>query len=106
MPTKVNALVCNSLTKDLSGLAFEAIEIGELSAESLLIRVKAASVNFPDLLMSQGLYQHKPNLRFPHATNGYAIIYQDADGNTCFNKSHVIYLGSQLPPKKDTLCQL
>ena len=64
------------------------------------------------LLIEQGAmcsrqpYQHKPNLRFPHATNGYAIIYQDADGNTCFNKSHVIYLGSQLPPKKDTLCQL
>ena len=74
MPTKVNALVCNSLTKDLSGLAFEAIEIGELSAESLLIRVKAASVNFPDLLMSQGLYQHKPNLPFVLGMEGSGIV--------------------------------
>jgi len=63
------------------------------------------------LLIEQGAmctrqpYQHKSNLRFPHATNGYAVIYQDEDGNTCFNKSHVVYLGSQLPPKKDSLCK-
>ena len=62
------------------------------------------------LLIEQGAmcarqpYQHKSDLRFPHAMNGYAVIYQDDNGNTCFNKSHVVYLGSQLPPKKEILC--
>ena len=61
------------------------------------------------LLIEQGAmcarqpYQHKSDLRFPHAMNGYAVIYQDYEGNTCFNKSHVVYLGSQLPPKKEIL---
>lgn len=61
------------------------------------------------LLIEQGAmcsrqpYQHKSDLRFPHAMNGYAVIYQDDEGNTCFNKSHVVYLGSQLPPKKEIL---
>lgn len=61
------------------------------------------------LLIEQGAmcdrqpYQHKPDLRFLHAMNGYAVIYQDEQGNTDFNKSHVIYLGSMLPPKKELL---
>lgn len=59
------------------------------------------------LLIEQGAmcdrqpYQHKPDLRFLHAMNGYAIIFQDENGNTDFNKSNVIYLGSMLPPKKE-----
>jgi predicted phosphodiesterase len=32
--------------------------------------------------------------------NGYAVIYQDQEGNTDFNYSHVFYLGEIVPPKK------
>lgn len=61
------------------------------------------------LLIEQGAlcdrqpYQHKSDLRFLHAMNGYAVIYQDDEGNTDFNKSHVVYLGSMLPVKKAVL---
>ena len=48
-------------------------------------------------------YQHKADLRFPHAMNGYAVIYQDEEGNTDFTESRVFYLGSQLPPKKEII---
>ena len=48
-------------------------------------------------------YQHKADLRFPHAMNGYAVIFQDEEGNTDFSKSKVYYLGSQLPPKKEAI---
>lgn len=34
------------------------------------------------------------------AQNGYAVIYQDEDGNTDFNRSGPIYLGQSVPPKK------
>ena len=34
---------------------------------------------------------------------GYAVIYQDKDGNTDFNRSNVTYLGEALPPKKPIL---
>ena len=46
-------------------------------------------VFFNKLLIEQGAmcsrqpYQHKSDLRFPHAMNGYAVIYQDEEGNTC-----------------------
>lgn len=35
--------------------------------------------------------------------NGYAVIYQDEEGNTDFNKSHIVYLGEVIPPKKPLL---
>jgi hypothetical protein len=34
------------------------------------------------------------------AMNGYAVIYQDAEGNTDFNKSGFVYLGQLLPVDK------
>jgi len=53
------ALVCSSLSDDLSGVSLSEIEISEPKDQEILIEVKAASVNFPDLLMTQGKYQHK-----------------------------------------------
>jgi len=35
--------------------------------------------------------------------NGYAVIYQDAEGNTDFNRSGPIYLGQCIPVKKETI---
>ena len=61
------------------------------------------------LLIEQGAmahklpYQFQPDLRFKNAMNGYAIIYQDSNGNTNFNDSQPIYLGSHLPTKKEIL---
>ena len=74
MTAEVNALVCKSLTEDLSGLSFEKIKIKDLTSNDLLIKVKAASVNFPDLLMSKGLYQHKPTLPFVLGMEGSGVV--------------------------------
>ena len=42
--------------------------------QQILIKVKAASVNFPDLLMTQGKYQHKPDLPFVLGMEGAGIV--------------------------------
>lgn len=49
-------------------------------------------------------YLHSPrsDYRFNYQ-NGYAVIYQDADGNTDFNLSGPVYMGESLPPKKNAL---
>jgi len=59
------------------------------------------------LLIEQGcledvtLYAHSPKLQYTGTgENGYAVLYQDAKGNTDFNKSGPIFLGELLPPKK------
>lgn len=62
------------------------------------------------LLMEQGCfaglmkYSHEPSLRYTdNAVNGYAVIYQDDEGNTDFNESRVYYLGEALPRKKQLI---
>lgn len=48
------------------------------------------------------LHSPKSDYRFNYQ-NGYAVIYQDAEGNTDFNLSGPIYMGESLPPKKEAL---
>ena len=68
------ALVCSSLSDDLSGVSLSEIEISEPKDQEILIEVKAASVNFPDLLMTQGKYQHKPDIPFVLGMEGSGIV--------------------------------
>ena len=48
------------------------------------------------------LHSAKSDYRFNYQ-NGYAVIYQDAEGNTDFNLSGPVYMGESLPPKKAAL---
>jgi NADPH:quinone reductase len=60
----MRALVCHRLSEDFSGVDVRDIPVPEPGAGEVRIRVRAASVNFPDLLMCQGLYQYKPEPPF------------------------------------------
>ena len=71
---KTTSLVCETLTDDLSGVSLKEVELPKISSDQLLIKVKAASVNFPDLLMTQGKYQHKPDLPFVLGMEGAGIV--------------------------------
>ena len=71
---KTTSLVCEKLTDDLSGVSLKEVELPKISPNQLLIKVKAASVNFPDLLMTQGKYQHKPDLPFVLGMEGSGVV--------------------------------
>jgi NADPH2:quinone reductase len=58
------ALVCRHLADDFGGLGVETLRLPAPGPGQVLVRVRAAAVNFPDLLMSQGRYQHQPELPF------------------------------------------
>ncbi|MEO0417920.1 MAG: NADPH:quinone oxidoreductase family protein [Pseudomonadota bacterium] len=60
----MKALRVESLSEDLSGLAFTDTPAPERQRGEILVRVHAASLNFPDLLMTKGKYQFKPELPF------------------------------------------
>ncbi len=59
----MRALVCRRLD-GLDGVAVGDLPAPELDHGSVRIRVRAAGVNFPDLLIIQGLYQERPELPF------------------------------------------
>jgi NADPH:quinone reductase len=56
----MKALVCKAYGGDLSTLAFEDVKLPPLGPDEVRVRMRAASVNFPDLLMTEGKYQFKP----------------------------------------------
>lgn len=62
--TTMRAFVCREITEDRSGAALSELPVPTPKPGEALIKVKAASVNFPDLLMCQGKYQLKPPLPF------------------------------------------
>ena len=92
--TKVNALVCNSISEDLSGISLDSISLPNLNSNDVLVKVKAASVNFPDLLMSQGKYQHKPNLPFVLGMEGSGIIEDKGKSVNNFKQGDEVMFGS------------
>ncbi|MBI1684581.1 NADPH:quinone oxidoreductase family protein [Caulobacter hibisci] len=60
----MKALVVESLAPDFAGCALREVPTPTPGAGEVLVRIKAASVNFPDLLMTRGEYQLKPPLPF------------------------------------------
>ena len=56
----MQALRVERLTDDLSGTQLLDLPVPERAAGEVLVRVHAASLNFPDLLMTRGDYQFKP----------------------------------------------
>ena len=91
---KTTALVCETLTDDLSGVTLKELELPEILPKQLLIKVKAASVNFPDLLMTQGKYQHKPELPFILGMEGAGVVEEIGTEVSKFKKGDEVTFGS------------
>jgi NADPH:quinone reductase len=73
------AWVCTALTGE------ESLELREWQTPALLpggirIRVRAASVNYPDVLMIRGLYQARPDPPFVAGTECAGVVTEVGDG--------------------------
>ena len=66
----------------------------EILPQQMLIKVKAASVNFTDLLMTKGKYQHKPDLHFVLGMEGEGIVQEIGSEVTKFKVGDEITFGS------------
>ena len=91
---KTKALVCESLGEELSGVTLKEIELPDPSSQEILINVKAASVNFPDLLMTQGKYQHRPDLPFVLGMEGAGIVEEIGSEVSRFTVGDEVTFGS------------
>ena len=91
----MKALVCHRITEDFSGLEVRDVPVPTPGAGEVLVRVKAAGVNFPDLLMSQGKYQFKPELPFTLGMEVAGIVEAVGEGVTDWKPGDEIIGGNK-----------
>lgn len=58
------ALVVDRLSDDFSGVVLRSLPAAAPGPGQVLVRVRAAALNFPDVLLTQGKYQFTPDLPF------------------------------------------
>jgi len=71
-----------ALSPDLSGIALADIPQPDRTEGEVLVKIRAASLNYPDLLMTRGDYQFKPPLPFVSGLEmaGEVVEADDASG--------------------------
>lgn len=70
----MKAVICRALGGELSTLSIEDVATPEPGPGEVRVRMRAASVNFPDILMTQGKYQFKPPLPFSPGMEGAGVV--------------------------------
>ncbi len=70
------AAIVESLSEDFSSVKIVNLERKTLKQNEIRVLIKAASVNFPDLLMISGLYQFKPEFPFVLGMESAGIIIE------------------------------
>lgn len=75
----MKALVCREISDDIATLRIEDVTLPPLGPGQARVRIRAAAVNFPDILMTQGKYQHKPALPFTPGTEGVGEVIAIAE---------------------------
>ena len=63
----------------------------EIAEDHIIIEVKSASVNFPDVLMIQGLYQFQPPLPFIPGGESAGVVIEIGDGVEGFNVGDKVF---------------
>jgi NADPH2:quinone reductase len=66
----MKAIVCHAISEDIGTLRVEEVTLPPPGAGQVRVRIRAAAVNFPDILTVQGKYQHKPQLPYVPGTEG------------------------------------
>lgn len=99
----MQALRVDRLTGDLSGLSLADIPSPTRAPGEVRVAVRAASLNFPDLLMTRGDYQFKPQ---PPFTSGleFAGEVLDADPASGFAAGDKVMGGNKTGAFADIAC--
>lgn len=83
----------HQLSDDISVLRLDEVELPPPGKGELRLRLKACSINFPDILMVQGKYQFKPELPFAPGMEGAGVVASVGEGVTKFKPGDRVVAG-------------
>ena len=75
-PTDTLALVCEHLADDLASLQLRRWPLPALGPADVRVAMAAVALNFPDLLMTRGLYQFKPPVPYIPGMEGTGVVVE------------------------------
>ena len=99
----MQALRVERLSDDLSGVALADLPVPVRTPGEVLVAVRAASLNFPDLLMTQGGYQFKPEVPFTSGLE-FAGEVLEADANSGFAPGDRVMGGNKTGAFAEVAC--
>ena len=70
------SVVVHSLSNNFSDISIVSCERETINPDEVRVKVCSASVNFPDLLMTSGLYQFKPEVPFTLGMESSGIVME------------------------------
>ena len=91
----MKALQCTELGGP-EKLSVNEIDDPVIAAEHVIIDVRSASVNFPDVLMIQGLYQFQPPLPFTPGGESAGVISEVGEGVTGYKVGDKVITASMI----------
>ncbi|MGB3811054.1 MAG: NADPH:quinone oxidoreductase family protein [Parvibaculum sp.] len=86
----------HELSEDISVLRMDEVTLPPPRAGEVCLRLKACSINFPDILMVQGKYQFKPELPFAPGMEGAGIVSQVGEGVTKLKAGDEVVAGLRI----------
>jgi NADPH2:quinone reductase len=90
------ALRCHRLADDLAGLSLDRVESAPPAAGEVAVSMRAAALNFPDLLMTRGGYQHKPELPYVPGMEGAGVVESVGPGVTAWRPGDAVCVSSHV----------
>ena len=91
----MRALMVEALAPDYGGCVMREFPTPDPKPGEVLVEVRAAAVNFPDLLQTRGEYQHKPPLPFIPGLEMSGVVAKLGDGVDQFKLGDAVVGGAR-----------
>ncbi len=91
----MKAILCRAIADDITTVQLEEVTPRPLGPGDARIRIRAAAVNFPDILTIQGKYQHKPDLPFTPGTEAAGDVIETGSAVTKVKVGDRVIVGGQ-----------
>ena len=92
----MRAVVVEELAPDYRGVVLKEIPTPDPGPGEVLVEVRAAAVNFPDLLQTRGEYQHKPPLPFIPGLEMAGVVAKLGEGVDRFRVGDAVVGGARI----------
>jgi len=98
------SVVVHKLSDNFSNISVETFHREDIQPDEVRIKVKSASVNFPDLLMTAGLYQYKPEVPFVLGMESSGVVIERGEGVENFEIDDEVIVSSFTGSFSEELC--